>query len=642
VIRLLAFLVLAATLAGAAFWVYLRAELRVAGRYWLAGLRASALVVLLALLLDLRLPLGGPGAEARRWVLLDVSASMTAGGGSAWQGALARARALEAEGWTLVAFGDEVGRASAADLGPRALRTELGPALTRAAEAGVSELRVLSDLRFEDPVAAASALAAAPVAASFEGFGGAVTNAGLGAFSVEDQGRRGQPVGAEVEFFSEGATDSLQVEVREEGVLVLSRSAAPPVPGRRGRLSMELPAPKGEGRVRYAARVVLPGDAFPPDDEAAGYMMAGHEEGGLVVVSLQPDWEPRALFGVLGEATGLPATGYLRAGPDRFVPMGRALERGAPVDSASVRAAALDAALLVLHGLDGRTDAWGRSLARRPTRVLFWPSDAAGAALARVSTGAPQAGEWYASTEVRPSALAGDLAGARLQDLPPLSGLLPLDGPTPRQAPLEAQLGGTGPGRAALLLDRSGGGRRAVALASGFWRWDARAGAPREAYRRLWSGVAGWLLAEDPAGAAVEVRPERWVGPRGEPVSWWIPGPAPDSVRLEIFDSTDAVSVDTTLATGVEGSTPPLPEGTYRYRATAGDEVRGEGRFDVEARSEEMLPLAVAPRPSPGPEHGPRAAGPGGRPLHAGPWPYLLVLLLLSAEWVGRRRAGLR
>ncbi|MDP2955780.1 MAG: hypothetical protein Q8N53_05115 [Longimicrobiales bacterium] len=642
-IRLLAFLVLAATLAGAAFWVYLRAEVPVARRRWLAGLRAATLVLLLSLLFDLRLPWGGPGAGARRWVLLDVSASMSAGGGSAWDGALARARELEAEGWTLVPFGDEVGWDGAADLEPRALRTELGPALTRAAEAGAWELRVLSDLRFEDPVAAASALAATPLVASFEAFGGAVMNAGLGAFSVADQVRRGEPVGAEVEVFSEGATDSLQVEVREEGVLILSRSVAPPAAGRRGRLSVELPAPRGEGRVRYTAHVALPGDVFPPDDDAAAYMMAGHEEGGLVLVSLQPDWEPRALLRVLGEATGLPATGYLRAGPDRFVPMGNALERGAPVDSASVRVAAFDAALLVLHGLDGRTDAWGRSLVtRRPTRVLLWPSDAAGAALSGVSSGDPQAGEWYASPEVRPSPLAGDLAGARLRDLPPLSGLLPLDRKASRQVPIEAQLGGTGPGHAALVLDGTGGGRRAVALASGFWRWEARAGAPREAYRRLWSGVAGWLLAEDPAGAAVEVRPARWVMPLGEPVTWWMPGSSPDSVHLEILDSAASVSVDTTLASGVDASTRPLPAGTYRYRATAVGEVRGEGRVDVEARSEEMLPPAVAPRPAAVADRGPRAAGSGGRPLRTSPWPYLLVLLLLSAEWVGRRRAGLR
>jgi hypothetical protein len=32
----------------------------------------------------------------------------------------------------------------------------------------------------------------------------------------------------------------------------------------------------------------------------------------------------------------------------------------------------------------------------------------------------------------------------------------------------------------------------------------------------------------------------------------------------------------------------------------------------------------------------------GGRPLHAAPWPYVLLVLLLCTEWVLRRRWGLR
>ena len=34
--------------------------------------------------------------------------------------------------------------------------------------------------------------------------------------------------------------------------------------------------------------------------------------------------------------------------------------------------------------------------------------------------------------------------------------------------------------------------------------------------------------------------------------------------------------------------------------------------------------------------------GGAGRPLRTSPWPYLLILVLLSAEWVLRRRRGLR
>jgi hypothetical protein len=607
----------------------------------MASLRAAALVVLLALLFDLRLPWGGD-VEAPRWALLDASASLAAAGGAAWQGALARARELEESGWTVVPFGAEVGAGGLAGVEPAARHSQLAPALARAVEAGSREVRVISDLRFDDPAAAAAAVAAAPASVSFEAFGGDVRNAGLGALRVDDQARRREPAAAEVEYFAEGTTDSLQVEIREEGTLVLSASVAPPAPGRKGRLSLELPAPKGEGRLRYTARIVTVGDAFPQDDEAVAYMMAGHEEGGLVVVSLQPDWEARALLSALGDATGLPATGYLRAGPDRFVPMGRAFQRGEPRDSSAVRLAALGASLLVLHGLDARTDAWGRSLARRASRVLLWPLDASGAQAAGIAAGPPQAGEWYASAEPRPSPLARELADAALLDLPPLSAVLPLGVAPAASAPLEVQLGGTGPAQPALVLDAAAEARRAVVLASGFWRWAAREGAPRDAYRRLWSGVAGWLLAQDPGSAASEVRPERWVWPSGERLAWWMPAAAPDTLRLEVSTAGGERVLDTVLAGSAEASTPPLPPGTYGYRASSGDRLLGEGRFDVEARSEELLARPREPSLPAASERDTGGEGAPGAPLGHGPWPYLLVLLLLCAEWVGRRRVGLR
>lgn len=636
--RLLIFLALAAPLAGYAFWIYSRAELRVRGSVVLAVLRTATLVLLLALLLDVRVPWGGAEASSGRWVLLDASASMAADGGAAWDSASARARSLEADGWQVVPFAADLEASATTPVSPRSL---LAPVLVRAAEAGVRQVRVLSDLRFQDPVASAAALAATGLDASFEAFGTPVTNAGVSSLTVTDETRRGDPVEAEVVYFAGSVSDSIQLEVREEGTLVLATALAPPTPGRRGRVTVVLPAPSGEGRLRYTARVHLAGDGFSDDDEAVAYMNAGFEAGGLVVVSLRPDWEPRALFTVLGEATGLRTTGYLRAGPDRFVPMGRAAERGEPVDSATVRAAAREAALLVIHGIDRDTDGWGRSLARRDARVLLWPLDAVGADVARAPAGAPLPGEWYASPDVPPSPVAGDLAGARLQDLPPLSSLLPLDAAS-AGSPVEVQLGGTGPGRPVVYLQATPGGRRAVALASGFWRWAARDGAARDSYRRLWSGVAGWLLAGDPQGPVTELRPERWVVPAGESPAWWVPGDAGDTLRLEVVDAADDVVVDTVLTPGT-ALTPPLAPGTYAFRGWAGDDPAGEGRFDVAATSEEMLPAAHTPDAQVASVVRPGAVGgASGGPLRRGPWPYLLLLLLLSAEWVGRRRVGLR
>lgn len=640
-IRALLFLLLAGALAGYSFWVYTRAELPVRGGMRLAALRAAALLLLLALIFDPRLPWGGEASSGARWVLLDVSRSMMAGDGQAWPRARDRARSLADDGWTVVTFGDAVAPSQAESVEAVAAHTALAPALLRAAEAGVREAHVISDLRFEDPVDAASVLSTTGLRATFEQTGDAVLNAGVAAFAVSDQGRRGDPVTAELELFSEGTTDSLLVEVREEGRLVSARVLPSSTPGRRGRWSLDLPAPVGEGRRRYTASVRLAGDGFADDDMAVAYMMAGHEEGALVVVSLRPDWEARALLPVLGEATGLPATGYLRVGPDRFAPMGRALERRPPVDSSTVRRAAEDAALLVVHGLDVHTDAWGRSLGGRQGRLLAWPMDASGADVAGVRVGVPQDGEWYPSTEVPASPLAGDLAGARLQDLPPLASVLPLSSREGVRAPLLLQLRGVGPGQPALVLNDVGRGRRAVVLANGFWRWAARDGEGRDAYRRLWSGVAGWLLASDPRSAAPEVRPDRWVTPRGEPVGWWIPGTPGDSVRLRILaDST--VVADTVVPAGGSVVTGVLPVGEYVFRAESDSASMGEGRFDVSARTDELLHRAAAPEVAPT-AAAPQLAGPGGgRPFRTRSWPYLLLLALLCLEWVGRRRAGLR
>jgi len=640
VIRVFLFLLLASALAAYAFWIYLRAELPVGSSRRLAILRALALGLLLALLFDFRVPWGGPQGHRQRWALLDASLSMTAGSAPAWQSALDSARHLAADGWTVVRFGDAVRDTAAESEAPDGLRTALAPAVARAAEAGVGELRVLSDMRFDDPVEASSALAGAPVAVAFDPFGGEVANAGVASFVVADQLDRGRPVTGQVEIFAEEVRDSVQVDVREEGRVVLSRMVAAPSPGSRSRIPLELPAPGGEGRLRYTVTVHVPGDGFASDDEGVAYMSAGHEAGGLVVVSLRPDWEPRYLLEVLGEATGLRATGYLRVGPDRFAPMGRAFQRGSTLDSTHVGAAARDAALLVVHGLDAETDGWGRALARRSGRVLLWPLDAQAAGAVGVPTSGAREGEWYPVEETTVSPLAADLAGVRLDGLPPLGPVLPLSGRDPAGVPLLLRFRGTGPGVPALLLDRSGGRRRAVALASGFWRWAARDGVGRDVYRRLWSGVAGWLLAQDPATASGDVRPERWVVPRGSPVRWWVPGEANDSVRLEISDSVRTV-VDTVLPAGAGRSLGVLPPGTYRYAASGAEGRVGEGRFDVEARTDEMMPRPTTPQ-APPPARAASLAGESGRPLRTSPWPYLLILALLCAEWVGRRKAGLR
>lgn len=628
-----------------AFWLYLRVELPVASGRRLAVLRAAAWIVLLLLLFDVRLPsaLGSEGG-ARQWVLLDASLSMgvgTPGAGSAWVDAVGRARELDRSGWDVVAFGGgtELG-APELDAEPSELATRLAPALERAVESGVARVRVLSDLRFEDAVAARSALELLPLDVEFEAFGEGVPNAGISRLEVPDLAVAEGSVTAEVEVFGGAGGDSLTIRVLEEGEPVAEMRVEAPSAGLRARVPVDLPSPSASGRLRYTAVVSLAGDVFPSDDEAVAYASVGTEESALVVLSLRPDWEPRYLLPVLEEVTGLPGLGYLRAGPDRYVPMGRALDRGGPVDSSTVRRSAEDAALLVLHGLSGDSEDWARALAERSGPAAILLEDPSGAALVGISTGDPRDGEWYVSSDIPTSPIAGSLAGMDFQGLPPLAAvLLPTD-PARVRGSLLVQLRGAGPLEAGIHLEEDEAGRTAVVLASGLWRWAARDGG-REAYRHVWSGIAGWLLGGESVRAA-QPRPVRWVVERGAPASW--SGPVDGVERRLVVSRGDSVVAEATVVDRASFDTGTLPPGQYDYRVegVAGDTL-ASGRFDVAEATTEM---AAPPLDSGGSAlaqgSAPELAGDLGSPLRTRPWPYLLIIGLLCVEWIGRRRSGLR
>lgn len=643
-IRWSLFLVLAAGAVAYSFWLYLRVELPVRWARGLAVVRAAALVVLLMLLFDARLPVALARASTERWVLLDASLSMGAaapGGSSAWEAASERARSLGRDGWTVVTFGGatQLGE-SEGGAGPTELESLLAPALNRAVEAGVARVRVLSDMRFEDAVAARSALENLPLDVDFERFGADLSNAGVSRLDVPDLAREEGSVTAQVEIHGGVPGDSLAIQILEEGTAVAEQSVAAPSAGLRRRVPIELPTPSSTGRLRYTARVALQGDAFPSDDEAVTYANVGTEESALVVLSVQPDWEPRFLLPVLEEVTGLSGLGYLRAGPDRYVPMGRAIDRGAPVDSAAVRRAAEGAALLVLHGVSSSSEPWVRALVGRPGPEAVLPLDAGGAELVGIETGDVQDGEWYVSSDIPTSAIASSLVGAAFQGLPPVTNVLLPDDPTQVRGSLFVQLRGAGPLEAALHLEERAGGRTAVLLASGFWRWAARDDG-REAYRHLWSGISGWLLG-GASVAGAQPRPAQWVVERGQPVAWT--GPVDDVERRVAVSRGDSVVAEVDPRGRGAFETGVLPPGQYRYRVddAAGDSLAG-GRFDVAEATQEMTPgpMTTDEEGGAGATGATRDDEPG-LPLRTEPWPYLLIIGLLCGEWVGRRRSGLR
>jgi hypothetical protein len=95
-------------------------------------------------------------------------------------------------------------------------------------------------------------------------------------------------------------------------------------------------------------------------------------------------------------------------------------------------------------------------------------------------------------------------------------------------------------------------------------------------------------------------------------------------------------------------STPPLEPRIYRFEVRAsGSGPNGpilvDGLVEVEewAASLRHPPLAVPERLAAASEAS-ATGGDGGRPLRTHPLPYIVALLLLCAEWLGRRRVGLR
>lgn len=125
-------------------------------------------------------------------------------------------------------------------------------------------------------------------------------------------------------------------------------------------------------------------------------------------------------------------------------------------------------------------------------------------------------------------------------------------------------------------------------------------------------------------------------------MTWAVP--ADSIVKRLVVTSEQGIVVDTTLAGGGTASTGVLPPGAYVYRVEATDGTPlSDGRFDVTAATAEMRPAPVLPVPISG--AGPALDtedGRSGRPLRTTGWPYLLVIILLCLEWVGRRRTGLR
>ena len=121
-----------------------------------------------------------------------------------------------------------------------------------------------------------------------------------------------------------------------------------------------------------------------------------------------------------------------------------------------------------------------------------------------------------------------------------------------------------------------------------------------------------------------------------------MPGDSAASLTLRIGTEAGPV-LDTTLVSGGTAGVGRFEPGLYDYSVfDENGEVVASGRFDVAARTDEMLPARFSSVDAEGAPSVAVVSEPVGRPLRTMFWPYLLVIGLLCMEWVVRRRAGLR
>ncbi len=636
--------------AGAA-WIYRTRELPVRGRTMFALLRGTTLAALVVLLWNPALP--GDGDRAGPPVLVvDASPSMNAG--------LAETASERADRLA-ESFGDRVERVGGS----------LVDAAARAGEAGAERVVIATDLRGGEGVSIRALAAESSVPVEVVDVGDTLDNAGISEVVVPDRARPGEEATVTVRVH---ATTEAPREVRlMAGDDTLAQAAVEPgAPGtdRPVQLTFVVPeASAGVGPSDGAGDLVVEaivgaGDDFADDDRRMAVLALDDPGGGIVAVSWAPDWELRMLVPLLDEVSGLRARAFHALGEDRWL---RASDQPAVVKGAEVRNALSRAEMVVVHAAPP-ADTGLAGLARTVPRRLELALEPA----ASGGSGPPQPGEWYVSADLPVSPIAAELAGIELLGLPPLSRVH--TGTPAAGSPIELQRGGSGAPVPAFDLRRADGERIVTARAEGFWRWALREGDARELYRRLWSGLAAWSLTPDgstrTAGfgpAVAEVRP-------GETVRVLV-GEAPSA---DTGADTGAVPVDAAAhaveliwsdrRSGAAIRTDTIPAGSSTVASVPGFAERGVVDWSARVVTAELegdaptaTPMAsgtLLVQPA-GTEMRPgrdstlvddvaaivRAGNPvaaGGTPLRDTPWPWLLLVGLLSAEWIGRRRAGLR
>lgn len=651
----LLWLVLGAAVMIISMWHYRRRETPGRGRMLLAALRGMSLALVLLLLFDPDLPARDAAGVRGTQVLLDASLSMRLpgeSGGTRWNEAVAEARARAGDRPILL-FGDgarPIQGDALPDSAPGDARTRLLPGIQAAAEAGVRRVVVLTDGGIEDADAVARWAPRLGIEIEPVFLGADIPNISLAEVSAPQWVDAGEAV--PLEFAVAGArSDSTGVVVRRDGRVIARASVPAAAEGRlsTGRMELRLdPAEEGGGWVRLEVALEK-GDSVSGDDQRTVYVQVGEEPAGVALVSFQPDWEPRFLAPVLEQSLGLPLRAYLRSATGQYVQLGAGLEAGSAAAEAEVRGAVERGQLVVLHGLGVDAPAWAHEAAAGAPHMLVFPAHETLDLGLPITIGAALQGDFFPSEPVPPSPIAALLADVDLSGVTPLASMRPVDVPADAWAPLMATRGRQGAVFPLAVAGETGGRRWAIATGTGYWQWAFRGGAEGRLYARFWSALAGWLVRERSVAALPAVRPAAMAVPRGRVVPWVAQG-VTDSMHIIVAGAGGAAVIDTVVAAvGGDTAFTRAPEpGHFSYRARAfadGNVTEGAGVLTVERYSPELARARIDParlRSDATTVRGGEEAGPRGAPIHATAYPYVLLVLLLAAEWILRRRWGLR
>lgn len=573
-------------------------------RAGLGVLRALAVTLVLALLLDAPL---GRSRPTLPWVFVDASLSMARGNAPLWRAAWDSAQGVRAE--SVWVFGDSV-RPGNRSSPPDDASTRLQSVVERTTAAGRPIVLItdgeVRDSSALDALSGGSRVVVLPRPANRDA---AVVTMDAPRAAVD------------------GDSLSIRVTIAAGGegaaagsiTLLLDRQTL-------GRWPLEPMSAWGERQYDFRARAsgapggggprilraiaVSTGDAERRNDTLAATIEISRAAS-AVFVSTSPDQDARFAIAVLRGTLALPTRGFLRVAPGRWRHEGTLT----PVTEAEVRQAVRDAPVAILHG--------DTAIFGAPQTASFGPL-----ALLVPAEGGDD-GEWYVSA-VPVSPLSGALAAIPLESLPPIVAGLPATG---EWTALEAR-----PGREAtrrpVVVGRDSPRRTVTVSGSGFWRWRFRGGASADAYAALWGGIFDWLAAEraDRRGAVPDENTLR----AGQSIRWRRGSFSDSTVRVQL-QRQGTPGIDTLtlrFASGVATQeTPALPQGIYDVTVPGGRTTL------VVNASAELLPSR--PRLQSG-EVGRRSRSDDAPRARRVGLLYALAILLLCAEWIARRRAGLR